>query len=76
MAMFLDTIAAISALLAALFWFLSAYGKLPPMVAYWDAAPDSDPFYKAIKFSARMNAWAAGLSGVSALCMSVRLFTY
>jgi hypothetical protein len=50
------------------------YGKLPPMVSYWDQAPANDPLYVALKFSASMNTWAAGLSGASALCMALRLF--
>jgi hypothetical protein len=44
------------------------------MVAYWDQAPESDPFYQAVKFSAEMNRWAALLSGGSVLCIGVRLF--
>jgi hypothetical protein len=70
----LDVGAALFALAAAVFWFLSAYGKLPPMITYWGGAPDSDPFYTAVKFSAQMNTWAAALSGLSALCMGIRLF--
>jgi hypothetical protein len=69
----LDVGAAVFAIGAAIFWFLSAYGELPPMIAYWDAAPQNDPLYMAIKFSARMNQWAAGLSGVSALCMAIKI---
>jgi hypothetical protein len=70
----LDIGAAVFAIIAAIFWFVSAYGKLPPMVPYWDQAPASDPFYSAVKFSAKMNRWAALLSGLSALCMGVKLF--
>jgi hypothetical protein len=70
----LDFGAALFALVAAAFWFLSAYGRLPPMVPYWDQVPESDPFYVAVKFSARMNRYAAGLSGLSALCIGVKLF--
>jgi hypothetical protein len=70
----LDVGAAVLAGAAAVFWFLSAYGKLPPMVSYWDRAPDTDPLYVALKFSALMNSWAAGLSGASALCMAIKLF--
>jgi hypothetical protein len=43
------------------------------MVAYWDAAPENDPLYMAIKFSARMNQWATGLSGLSAGCMALKI---
>ena len=70
----LDIVAALSAFVAAVFWFLSAYGRLPPMITYWGSAPAHDPFYTAVKFAARMNSWAAGFSGLSALCMGGELF--
>jgi Na+/proline symporter len=70
----LDVAAALLAIIAAVFWFLSAYGKLPAMVTYLGQTPESDLFYKAVKFSAVMNRWAAGFSGASALSMSARLF--
>jgi hypothetical protein len=44
------------------------------MGSYWDFVPERDPFYRAVKFSARMNRWAAGFSGLSALCMGIELF--
>ena len=71
---YLDIGGAVFAIPAAIFWFLSAYGKLPPMVAYWDFTPENDPFFQAIKFSANMNAIAATLSGLSAVCMALKLF--
>ena len=61
----LDVGAAAFAFGAAIFWFLSAYGKLPPMATYWDRTPDDDPYYAAVKFSAKMNRCAAALSGLS-----------
>ena len=61
-----------TAFLAALFWFLSAYGPLPPMVAYFDAAPAADPFYVAMKWSGHMNAYAAALSCLSATLIGIR----
>ncbi len=67
----LDGVAALTAFVAAVFWFLSAYGKVPPLVAYWDQAPDTDPFVMAVKYAAQMNRWAAGFSGVSALCLGL-----
>jgi hypothetical protein len=70
----LDVAAALLAIIAAVFWFLSAYGKLRPLVAYWGKTPESDPYYEAVKFSAVMNRWAAGFSGASALSMAARLF--
>ncbi len=69
MQIFLDIGAALFALLGAGFWFLSAYGKLPPIIPYYDATPANDPFYMAVKFSAKMNRWAALFSGLSALCI-------
>jgi hypothetical protein len=74
MGKWLDVTAALLALIAAVFWLLSAYGKLPTMVNYWGQTPKSDLFYRAVKFSALMNRWAAGFSGASALSMAARLF--
>jgi hypothetical protein len=71
---YLDIGAAVFALVAAVFWFWSAYGNLPPILTYWDQVPASDPFYMAVKFSAQMNRWAAGFSGLSTLCMGFKLF--
>ncbi len=59
---------AATAAVAAVFWFVSAYGDLPRPVAYLDVASATDPFFKAVKFGARMNRWAAGFAAVSALC--------
>jgi hypothetical protein len=53
---------------AAVFWFLSASGKLPELQAYWDKTPADDPFYTALIASAKMNRIAALFSGLSALC--------
>jgi hypothetical protein len=66
----LDGGAALFAFVAAIIWFISAYGDLPPMVTYWDRTPQSDPYYLAVKFSAQMNRWAAGFSGIAALLMA------
>lgn len=62
------------AFLAAIFWFCSALGKLPPIVSYWDYAPNDDPFYAAMIYSARMNKYAAIFSGLSAMCMAAQTF--
>jgi hypothetical protein len=66
---------ALFAFLAAVFWFLSAYGKVPPMISYWDQVPENDPYYRAVKYSIRMNKWAATFSGLSALCAAAVTFT-
>jgi hypothetical protein len=76
MSRFLDFATAASAFVAAVFWFLSAWGKLPPMIAYWDATPESDPLFQAMKHSGLMNAIAAFASGVSALLMTTRLICF
>jgi hypothetical protein len=76
LARLLDIAAAVLAFAAAVFWFLSAAGKLPPIVAYWDRTPDTDPFYRAVKFSALMNSIAAILSGLSALAFAIKLFFF
>jgi hypothetical protein len=58
----------IFALIAAVFWFISAATPPPPMVTYWGSAPPSDPFFASIVFGGNMNRWAAFFSGLSALC--------
>ncbi len=63
----LTLISALAALGAAIFWFLSAWGELPPMLTYWDKAPPSDPLYRALHSGVRMNRIAAAFSGCSAL---------
>jgi hypothetical protein len=65
----LDIGVAISAGLAAIFWFRSAVRALSPMVAYLDQTPQIDPFYQALIFSAQMNRWAAAFSFVSGVCL-------
>jgi Na+/proline symporter len=70
----LDCAAALLLIISAIFWFLSAYGKLPPMKGYWGETPEGDPFYAMVKFSAAMNRWAAGFSCAAALSMAVKLF--
>ncbi|HZP69245.1 MAG TPA: hypothetical protein VFB29_04815 [Pseudolabrys sp.] len=70
---YLDIGAATTAFAAAVFWFISARGKLPAMVAYYDFTPPNDPFYMAVKFSAKMNRFAAFFSGLSALCMGIKI---
>jgi hypothetical protein len=69
---YLDLATALFALAAAVFWFLSSYGELPPILAYWDAPPPSDPHALAVARSARLNSIAALLSGLSAACAFLR----
>ncbi len=70
MKQWLDLGTAIFALGAATFWFLSAYGNLPPLQSYWGSAPPDDPFFIALKSSAKMNTIATVFSGLSALALS------
>jgi hypothetical protein len=76
MSRWLDVTAAVFAFISAIFWFLSAAGRLPPMVAYWDSTPPTDPFFSAVRFSARMNTVAAIASGISAVLIGVRLIFF
>jgi hypothetical protein len=69
----LNLATAITAFAAAVFWFLSVRGKVPQMVSYWDGTPPEDPFYRAFVVSVKMNKWAAGFSGVSAILFGLSL---
>ena len=60
------------AFMAAVFWFLSAYGTA--MRTYWGSTPENDPYFQALKFSAAMNTLASGFSGATAHCMGLKLF--
>lgn len=60
----INLVGAVSALLAAVFWFRSAYRAPPPMVTYWGSTPPEAPFYRALRFTVLMNRWAAGFSAV------------
>jgi hypothetical protein len=68
----IDILIAVSALIAGIFWLLSACRSLPVMSPYWDQTPGSDPFFKALIFSAHMNQWAAGWSWGSAWLMACK----
>jgi len=72
----LELIAALFALLAAVFWFLSAapWEGLPQIVSYWGAASEGDPFWQAMVFSAKMNSYAASCSCIAAAVAGIRLF--
>jgi hypothetical protein len=65
--------AVLFAVVAAVFWVLSAYGELPQMAAHWDMAPVDDPLLAALGGAAIMTSWAAGFSSASALCAAARL---
>jgi len=67
MATILELISIATGFAGALFWFLSASGKVPQMLQYWDRAPATDPFYQSFFYSVQMNKIAAALTGVSVL---------
>jgi hypothetical protein len=69
----LEYAAAFFALSAAVFWFLSASKDVPTLETYWDAVPTNHPFITAMRFTAKMNRWAAILSGLSALCVAASI---
>lgn len=59
-----DFVSAITALLAAGFWFMSAAVRIPPTPVALDLDAKSDALSKALRHSARLNAWAAGFSAL------------
>ena len=71
MASILQWVSIVAGFAGATFWFISASGKVPPMVSYYDGAPPSDPFYQAFVNSVHMNQIAAVLTGVSVLALAV-----
>jgi hypothetical protein len=70
---YLDFATVVFALAAAVFWFLSAYETLPPMISYWGQTPPNDPFFVAMKQAAWMNTLAAFFSCLSASSMGVKI---
>ncbi len=73
MANYFEFAAALFAFAAAVFWFFSASKNIPALESYWDAIPSDHPFFKAMRFTAKMNRWAAGLSGLSAVCVAASI---
>jgi hypothetical protein len=69
----LDIGVIVFSLIAAVLWFLSSYKSFPAMRPYWDHIPPDDPFFVAVGRSAFLNCWAAGFSGLSALCAAIQL---
>jgi hypothetical protein len=67
----LNLISALTAFGAAVFWFISAAGRLPPMVTYAGFAPPTDPLHRALQSGVKMNRIAALFAGCSALTMAV-----
>ena len=64
---------AISAFLAAYYWFRSAAVKLPAPGMYWDEMPETDPWLQATRAAARFNRLGAMWAGVSALLTFISL---
>ena len=62
----LEVTAALFAVMAAVFWSLSAFGELPQVM------PEADLEF-AVGGLTLMTSWAAGLSGAAALCVGARL---
>jgi len=63
----LNLAVAACALIAAALWYQSARKPLPQMVAYWDAAPEDDAFYSALRQGTLLNRLAARWAAASAL---------
>jgi len=67
----LDWGAIVAALAAALWWWLSARVHLPAPKSYWTEAPDDDPFFRAIRYSADLSSVAAGFTGLAVLLTAI-----
>jgi hypothetical protein len=67
MARIFEIAAALFAVVAAVFWFLSAYGEFPQM------ATVDNLLFATFGGAAIMTSWAAALSCASALCAAARL---
>lgn len=70
MAIALKISSGVIGLIAAVLWFMSAFGKIPPApgAAIGGTSP-ADPFNVALRHSAQLNEWAALATGVSVLLM-------
>ncbi|MGH7088006.1 MAG: hypothetical protein ACREFQ_03810, partial [Stellaceae bacterium] len=64
-------ISAVSAGAAAYYWFVSALVPLPRMITYWGSTPENDPFYQALKQSAKLSQDGAFYASVSAITLAV-----
>jgi urea transporter len=70
----LNTGAALSAFVAAGFWFISARGKIPKSDKTWVSFLDTpDEIISALRYSAKWNRLAALFAGVSALFMTAAI---
>jgi len=56
--------AALFAVVAAVFWFLSAYGELPQIVSYWDTAPVDEAAIMTSSAFPRFESYEAALSSL------------
>ena len=74
----LNCLSAIAGFDAAFCWYLSARGRVPPMLTYWDATPENDPFFSAIRSTAKWNkfaaAWACAAATTQALSTALSSF--
>ena len=70
MAIALKALSVLMGLVAAVLWFMSASGKIPPAPgASFGGTSLTDPFNVALRQSALLNQWAAGATGLSVFFM-------
>ena len=69
----LNSIAAVTALIAAAFWFVSAHGTVTVDYTWAGLTENPKNFADAINRSAKWNSLAASFAGVSALCMGAAI---
>jgi hypothetical protein len=70
----LSTISVIFAAVAAALWLWSSFINLPVIGSAYGAIANLEPFYKAMKIVARLNAGAAFCAFVSALTQATALY--
>jgi hypothetical protein len=73
MAFAFDVATAAFAMVASVFWFFSAARSVPNVAALSDQPLLSYEFCDAVQFSSKMNRWAAGFSGLSALVAACKI---
>lgn len=71
----LNLLSALAAFAAAWLWYLSARNKLPPMVTYFDATPEDDPFLVALQQGTSLNRRAALFAAAAAACSGLATLT-
>jgi hypothetical protein len=74
MAMSATIVSVVFAALAALLWAWSSFVNLPVIGSAWGTIANLEPFYVAMKKTARLNSAAAASAFISALTQAIALY--